>query len=92
MTAAAVYAVRVSDPQRGRRLGRAVAELEQIGDPLLRLDAVRAARETLDALEARTVRESRAAGATWSAIGRLYGLTKQGAQQRFGVAAKPAAD
>ncbi len=26
----------------------------------------------------------RAAGATWSAIGSLYGISKQAAQQRFG--------
>jgi len=60
-----------------------VDELASVPDPLARLDAVRRAREALERLELETVAESRRAGVTWSAIGVLYGLTKQGAQQRF---------
>lgn len=44
---------------------------------------VRRAREVLESLEAQAVREARDAGATWKDVGALYGLSKQGAQQRF---------
>lgn len=54
-----------------------------IQDPLRRLDAVRRYREALDDLEATTVAAARSDGATWTEIGALYGLSKQGAQQRF---------
>ena len=37
----------------------------------------------LEDLEAATVAAARAAGVTWTEIGALYGLSKQGAQQRF---------
>jgi len=37
----------------------------------------------VEALEAAAVRDARHAGVTWKAIGALYGLSKQGAQQRF---------
>lgn len=47
------------------------------------LDAARLAREAADLAEHAAVREARRAGASWSRIGELYGLTKQGAQQRF---------
>ena len=69
-----------------KRFERAVEALEAVPDPLRRLDSVRTARERMEALEAAAVRDARAAGATWKAIGALYGLSKQGAQQRFGGA------
>lgn len=50
---------------------------------LASLDAARLAREAADAAESAAVRDARTAGASWSRIGELYGLTKQGAQQRF---------
>ena len=68
-------------------LDRALDKLRLIPDPLHRLDAIRLARERLAAMEATAVRDARRAGATWKAIGALYGLSKQGAQQRFGSAA-----
>ena len=40
-------------------------------------------REEAERLERRAVEGVRAAGTSWSTIGALYGLTKQGAQQRF---------
>ena len=73
----------MADPAPSKRLGRALDELQSIGDPLARLDAVRRAREALDKLETESVVQARKAGLTWGAIGALYGLTKQGAQQRF---------
>ena len=66
-----------------KRLARTVAALGEIPDPLLRLDAIRLARQELEELEAEAVRASRVAGRTWTEIGALYALTKQGAQQRF---------
>jgi hypothetical protein len=78
-------------PAHSKRFVRALEELGGIEDPVARLDAVRRAREALDQLESETVAESRKSGATWGAIGALYGLTKQGAQQRFQPARKPKA-
>ena len=52
-------------------------------DPLERLDAARRLREAADELEASAIEAAREAGTTWGDIGDLYGLTKQGAQQRF---------
>ena len=43
-------------------------------------------REAAEELEAAQVEAARKAGATWIEIGACYGLTKQGAQQRFRAA------
>ncbi|WP_205843761.1 hypothetical protein [Nakamurella deserti] len=66
-----------------KRLARAVAALQAIEDPIVRLDAVRAAREEFESLERDAVAACRAAGHTWTDIGARYGLSRQGAQQRF---------
>lgn len=66
-----------------RRLAKVLAAYAEIADPLARLDDVRRARQALEALEARTVAEARAQGATWGQIGARYGVSKQAAQQRF---------
>jgi hypothetical protein len=66
-----------------KRFQRSMDALDAISDPLLRLEAVRRARETAEASERQAVRDARHAGVTWKAIGALYGLSKQGAQQRF---------
>ncbi len=66
-----------------KRVTRAMDALRALPDPLVRLDAVRVAVEQVQQLEAATVVQAREAGATWSEIGAVYGLTKQGAQQRF---------
>lgn len=71
-----------STSHRGR-IDRALDALQQIADPLSRVDAARSSREQFEAVEAAAVREARAAGVTWKEIGALYGLSKQGAQQRF---------
>lgn len=73
----------MAQPSHWKRLDRALDELGDIPDPLLRLDALRQAREALERLELEALRDSRRSGATWKDIGALYGLTKQGAQQRF---------
>jgi predicted transcriptional regulator len=51
-----------------------------------RLEAARRLREAAEELEAAEVEAARKAGATWNEIGASYGLTKQGAQQRFRAA------
>jgi len=79
----------VADPVHVRRFDRALAALREIPDPLGRLDAVRRSLEALEELEAAIVADARAAGVTWIDIGALYGLSKQGAQQRFRRRKKP---
>ncbi len=66
-----------------KRFDRVLRALEDIHDPIARLDEIRRRREELEHLEARTVIAARRNGATWRSIGALYGLSKQGAQQRF---------
>jgi len=73
----------VADPVHVKRFDRVLAALREIQDPVLRLDAVRRSREALEDREAATVADARTAGVTWIDIGTLYGLSKQGAQQRF---------
>ena len=79
----ASYAPGVANPPHAKRFDRAVQALQQIPDPLTRLDAVRRCVADLEQLEAQAVADARAAGVTWVEIGALYGLSKQGAQQRF---------
>lgn len=43
----------------------------------------RGAREAAEAAELAAVDAARGAGLSWGRIGEVYGLTKQGAQQRF---------
>lgn len=70
----------------GRAVRRIIAALNafDVADrPMSRLDAARRLREAAEELEAAQVEAARKAGATWIEIGACYGLTKQGAQQRF---------
>ena len=78
----------VADPVHVKRFDRAIQSIQEIVDPLDRLDVVRASRERLERLEAESVAAARAGGATWRDVGGLYGLSKQGAQQRFQAAVK----
>lgn len=48
--------------------------------------AARQAREAAEELESSAIRAARDSGVTWATIGALYGLSKQGAQQRFRAA------
>jgi hypothetical protein len=66
-----------------RRIAAALGALDVADGPMSRLDAARRLREAAEELEAAQVEAARKAGATWSEIGASYGLTKQGAQQRF---------
>jgi hypothetical protein len=69
-----------------RRITAALGALDAADGPVSRLDAARRLREAAEELEAAQVEAARKAGATWSEIGSCYGLTKQGAQQRFRAA------
>ena len=66
-----------------KRVTAALGTLDAADGPRVRLDAARLLREAAEEVEAAQVAAARKAGATWNEIGALYGLTKQGAQQRF---------
>lgn len=66
-----------------KRIATALDALRAADDPLDQPDAARRLREAADELEAAYVDGARNAGATWNDIAACYGLTKQGAQQRF---------
>ena len=69
-----------------RRITAALGALGVADGPISRLEAARRLREAGEELEAAQVEAARKAGATWNEIGACYGLTKQGAQQRFRAA------
>jgi hypothetical protein len=66
-----------------KRITAALGAFDVADGPMRRLDAARRLREAAEELETAQVEAARKAGATWSEIGACYGLTKQGAQQRF---------
>ena len=66
-----------------KRISAALGALDVADGPMSRLEAARRLREAAEELEAAQVEAARKAGATWIEIGACYGLTKQGAQQRF---------
>jgi hypothetical protein len=78
--------VTVASKNLVKRILAALAALDVADGPMTRLQATRRLREAAEALEAAQVEAARKAGATWSEIGECYGLTKQGAQQRFRAA------
>lgn len=84
----------MADPLPGKRFERALQSMRDIQNPLERLSAARRARVACEALESEAVAAARSAGATWKDIGAVYGLSKQGAQQRFrqqqGAGGRPA--
>ncbi len=80
------YAVMVASKSPVKRIVAALGALDVAGGPIGRLDAARRLREAAEELEAAQVGAARKAGATWLEIGACYGLTKQGAQQRFRAA------
>src|ERR1700747_2478971 len=69
-----------------KRILAALGAFDVADSPISRLDAARRLREAAEELEAAQVEAARKAGATWIEIGACYGLTKQGAQQRFRAA------
>jgi hypothetical protein len=77
------YADLVSSKNPVKRISAALGALDTAGGPMDRLEAARRLREAAEELEAAQVEAARKAGVTWIEIGACYGLTKQGAQQRF---------
>jgi hypothetical protein len=74
-----------------KRIIAALSALDTADGPVSRLHAARQLREAAEELEAAQIEAARQAGATWTEIGACYGLTKQGAQQRFRAARNHAA-
>jgi hypothetical protein len=66
-----------------KRLRQGVAAVESAPGPLEALAAARELRLAAEALELELVLELRERRWTWSEIGKVYGTSKQGAQQRF---------
>lgn len=65
------------------RIKLALRDYLQLTDPMERLAMSRRIREAAEEMEAEAIEQARKSGATWRSIGACYGLTKQGAQQRF---------
>jgi hypothetical protein len=89
--------VLVSSKSLVKRILAALGALDAADGPISRLQAARRLREAAEELETAQVEAARKAGVTWIEIGECYGLTKQGAQQRFRAvrnqsAAAPSAD
>ena len=76
----------VASKSPAKRISAALGALDEADGPISRLEAARRLREAAEELEAAQVEAARKAGATWNEIGACYGLTKQGAQQRFRAA------
>lgn len=76
----------VATKSPAKRILAALGAFDAADGPISRLDAARRLREAAEELEAAQVDAARKAGATWNQIGACYGLTKQGAQQRFRAA------
>lgn len=66
-----------------RELDDALEQFDRAEGPKDLLAAARAVRASTEALEQVAILQARAEGVSWSKIGAVYGLTKQGAQQRF---------
>ena len=76
----------VASKSPAKRILAALGALDAADGPIGRLEAARRLRDAAEELEAAQVEAARKAGATWNEIGACYGLTKQGAQQRFRAA------
>ncbi len=66
-----------------KRIHAAIESLDAATGSLDALDAARRLRVSAEALERDIVKAARKDGRSWTEIGQLYGMTKQGAQQRF---------
>lgn len=65
------------------RLRRAMEALDTALDPMGRVKATQRVREAAEDLERDAVKAARKAGHSWASIGHVFGVSKQGAQQRF---------
>ena len=67
------------------RIKAALRAHQGAADPLEKLRLSQRIREAAEELEVEDIQQARDNGATWRDIGACYGLSKQGAQQRFKV-------
>lgn len=72
-----------------QRIERDLAALREAADPLARVEAGRRLRRDAERLEGELVAAARTDGASWAKIGKLYGVSKQAAQQRFRTPGHP---
>ena len=70
--------------RRYRELTRLAVEWLDRPNAVERVTAVRTLISGVTVLEDEILRDARQHGMSWEAIGRVYGITRQGAQQRFG--------
>ena len=77
------YAGLVLPSRRARQIQESIEAFTLAENALEALAAARLLRERAEALEREQIAAARKEGHSWSKIGGLYGLTKQGAQQRF---------
>lgn len=68
-----------------KRLREIMSAVNQSRNPMYALTLAAVERDSIEAAIQYLVAQCRAAGYTWAAIGSTLGLTKQGAQQRYGV-------
>lgn len=64
-------------------IAEALIGLQGDAGPERALELVRDLRAAAELLESELISEARDHGLSWARIGAVYGLTKQGAQQRF---------
>lgn len=77
------YRWNVAGKRHLNRISAALIALDEAETGLQALDAARRVRVSAEALERDLVESARRQGHSWADIGRLYKMTKQGAQQRF---------
>lgn len=77
------YYATVGKRDQRATVGEALTALLAEENPEEALRLARALREAAESLELELVRNARVRKVSWSRIGAIYGLTKQGAQQRF---------
>ena len=65
------------------KASKALRDFAKRHDPLERLEAARRLRESAEVLEQEAAAAARAHGRTWTEIAKVYGMSKQAAQQRF---------
>lgn len=66
------------------KLSAACTELQQSADPLVAVEIAQQIAALSERVQYDAVRNARHEGVSWSKIGGVFGLSKQGAQQRFG--------
>lgn len=69
--------------QRIDELEAALSRIAEVPDGLAAVEAARDLREAAERLERAHIKAARGQGVSWARIGSIYGLSKQGAQQRF---------